>query len=380
MRGTRLATRPKTRSDGIIPAYAGNTHTNNHRSGGAWDHPRVCGEHWSRRGMGHRLAGSSPRMRGTHVGCGAYVRPPGIIPAYAGNTPLPARKPRRRRDHPRVCGEHVSCSAITEPVAGSSPRMRGTPFCQNWLRLGYGIIPAYAGNTSPAHPAAAEAWDHPRVCGEHAKLLLNSLVGKGSSPRMRGTHPREQRAKGHDGIIPAYAGNTARSRGTRRQPRGSSPRMRGTPDQRADEQADRGIIPAYAGNTIVDLRPGHGITDHPRVCGEHLNGVGPLDLNLGSSPRMRGTPVLRLPLRLPVGIIPAYAGNTAFRTRGVRRFRDHPRVCGEHPEWNHANRKRAGSSPRMRGTRPSCDSLRAAHGIIPAYAGNTCRLAPRRRA
>ena len=50
-----------------------------------------------------------------------------------------------------------------------------------------------------------------------------------------------------------------------------------------------GIIPACAGNTersgSVEILNG----DHPRVCGEHLNGVGPLDLNLGSSPRVRGT-------------------------------------------------------------------------------------------
>ena len=65
--------------------------------------------------------------------------------------------------------------------------------------------------------------------------------------------------------------------------------MRGTPAQRRGRTGARRIIPAYAGNTrgriLFDLSGG----DHPRVCGEHII-QGFIDaLELGSSPRMRGT-------------------------------------------------------------------------------------------
>ena len=50
--------------------------------------------------------------------------------------------------------------------------------------------------------------------------------------------------------------------------------------------------------------------DHPRVCGEHVVAHFFFPAPLGSSPRMRGTPVLADDHGQLVGIIPAYAGNT----------------------------------------------------------------------
>ena len=74
------------------------------------------------------------------------------------------------------------------------------------------------------------------------------------------------------------------------------------------------------------------------------------------------------------GIIPAYAGNTAVLTTEDFFFWDHPRVCGEHSCTLVQAQCGAGSSPRMRGTLGGngleCNML----GIIPAYAGNTCRI------
>ena len=71
-----------------------------------------------------------------------------------------------------------------------------------------GIIPAYAGNTF-AHPfVAALRGDHPRVCGEHADLREHDHIGRGSSPRMRGTPTASGVGVPLIGIIPAYAGNT----------------------------------------------------------------------------------------------------------------------------------------------------------------------------
>ena len=87
MRGTRETFRPAGFPPGIIPAYAGNTTAKNASTKANRDHPRVCGEHVE---------------DGFHAGLAQ-----GIIPAYAGNTAANGSPFWSRRDHPRVCGEHV---------------------------------------------------------------------------------------------------------------------------------------------------------------------------------------------------------------------------------------------------------------------------------
>ena len=151
MRGTPASLPCGVRRCGIIPAYAGNTKPIPAGATIPEDHPRVCGEH--------------------HVVGVRGVEQPGIIPAYAGNTsvlndPLPPR-----RDHPRVCGEHVLVYAFNIPYLGSSPRMRGTPQRPIPAACALGIIPAYAGNTPMTRFCCAVSRDHPRVCGEHTKRL-----------------------------------------------------------------------------------------------------------------------------------------------------------------------------------------------------------------
>ena len=53
-------------------------------------------------------------------------------------------------------------------------------------------------------------------------------------------------------------------------------------------------------------------------------------MEAGSSPRMRGTPITTKKYGHAVGIIPAYAGNTEASVSWVCGDGDHPRVCGEH--------------------------------------------------
>ena len=91
---------------------------------------------------------------------------------------------------------------------------------------------------------------------------------------------------------------------------GSSPRMRGTPVVPPAYPTFTGIIPAYAGNTPGWLRAYAAARDHPRICGEHLLPAEEDKLDAGSSPHMRGTRVLAMVECTPIGIIPAYAGNT----------------------------------------------------------------------
>ena len=193
--------------------------------------------------------GSSPRMRGTLGEPTVDQDDVGIIPAYAGNTPTPRLDRSGSGDHPRVCGEHVAEAADRTASGGSSPRMRGTPLPSVILLDERRIIPAYAGNTRRRRTHEGSNRDHPRVCGEHTMRPTRHRVRLGSSPRMRGTP------------YPSKLGSNR-----------------------------RGIIPAYAGNTFSSHYRSSIWPDHPRVCGEHRSEVDACVSEMGSSPRMRGTP------------------------------------------------------------------------------------------
>ena len=228
-------------------------------------------------------------MRGTRFGCRRPHLHAGIIPAYAGNTLTYVRSDKYSQDHPRVCGEHSYPLSTHASIMGSSPRMRGTPHLTELTDCVEGIIPAYAGNTRPALARRSIARDHPRVCGEHHQHRGRFHFRRGSSPRMRGTHGRLLLLLGRNGIIPAYAGNTRSTRQParperdhprvcgehrsdarlRHRQRGSSPRMRGTHPHPAGNRRGQGIIPAYAGNTRFEPFSYPPMEDHPRVCGEH---------------------------------------------------------------------------------------------------------------
>ena len=310
MRGTQQRQHAGGLLHGIIPAYAGNTCRNGTRGCCTWDHPRVCGEHWLIAFASAAISGSSPRMRGTRDSVDCRDCTSGIIPAYAGNTCLLRRRPRHQRDHPRVCGEHACGDDGHARIQGSSPRMRGTRRMETSAITRTGIIPAYAGNTTGASKTAAEAGDHPRVCGEHMDFPHLQNATAGSSPRMRGTLSLARQCARTRGIIPAYAGNTKRKR------------VRRTINR-----------------------------DHPRVCGEHPRAPIIMFTSAGSSPRMRGTQGGVVVGGGAHGIIPAYAGNTPCIPVFCGMNGDHPRVCGEHMSTKRSAAFFAGSSPRMRGTR-----------------------------
>ena len=172
-----------------------------------------------------------------------------------------------------------------------------------------GIIPAHAGNTASSRKSPPSWRDHPRACGEHTPTPNRPNV-----------------------------------------PSGSSPRMRGTPSPLFLLTGEHGIIPAHAGNTMPQDMVSCDWWDHPRACGEHASLKSVHRRACGSSPRMRGTPVVQQLFKLALGIIPAHAGNTLGRSPPNRSNRDHPRACGEHFSTNERSACSAGSSPRMRGT------------------------------
>ena len=375
----------------FIPACAGNTDVTPQPERPKPVHPRVRGEHPSASVSKSRMTGSSPRARGTRLlkrGNSNHAR---FIPACAGNTLPHPLSVGFAAVHPRVRGEHFCLAYRIEPGSGSSPRARGTlsaalpggfdqrfiPACAGNTRprsAGCGtttgssprargtldsdralvnrlrFIPACAGNTTDPPPPTPSGSVHPRVRGEHLLALCAVSVLAGSSPRARGTHPRELDLRLCPRFIPACAGNTKAShphathsavhprvRGehaeteTEREPQiGSSPRARGTPPFRAAHRNDDRFIPACAGNTPHSAHPRAIIAVHPRVRGEHVHARIDLFDGFGSSPRARGTPSRFAHDGEINRFIPACAGNTRNSPVPPMRNTVHPRVRGEH--------------------------------------------------
>ena len=295
---------------GIIPAYAGSTFDSLRGYKAKGDHPRVCGEHVFCSLIISPQKGSSPRMRGALGHPIPTIALNGIIPAYAGSTANRHVTKSTTWDHPRVCGEHLyECIVCTHGV-GSSPRMRGARERPAFAGKHERIIPAYAGSTRGRAPRSRPSRDHPRVCGEHSNW--------------------------HSAEPPVS---------------GSSPRMRGAQTTRAFHPRSRRIIPAYAGSTPGSCRCRWCTEDHPRVCGEHAPPAMRICVTEGSSPRMRGAPLTGSAAKAYTRIIPAYAGSTVTSNDSDSQARDHPRVCGEHLRGIGFPFAQKGSSPRMRGAR-----------------------------
>ncbi len=313
----------------FIPACAGNGPTTTNAAPTWAVHPRVCGERRTFAKYLDAVNGSSPRVRGTDRGRIQRPAPARFIPACAGNGLFRQRRDPAAPVHPRVCGERSSVIVPRQPVAGSSPRVRGTVPVR-WRRAGRSrFIPACAGNGAARSCPAARRAVHPRVCGERYEQERGITLRDGSSPRVRGTDwlpiPDIRVIR----FIPACAGNglerdfrtdrdpvhprvcgerhVPRSRNCR--PSGSSPRVRGTDRHTSRVQPLARFIPACAGNGTILLPNDPSPTVHPRVCGEReLQGF-TIRCRYGSSPRVRGTAMIALPRAPYWRFIPACAGN-----------------------------------------------------------------------
>ena len=155
-----------------------------------------------------------------------------------------------------------------------------------------------------------------------------------------------------------------------------------------------GIIPAYAGSTDLRMEPGKTYTgSSPHTRGAQSNN-GNTSIRIGDHPRIRGEHREGLARRRAVqGIIPAYAGSTqdelakspngrgsSPHTRGAPNLHhgvrlrawDHPRIRGEHNRERRRVALMVADHPRIRGEHlPPGGPAAAVDGIIPAYAGST---------
>ena len=349
---------------GIIPALAGNTGPESADATEHRDHPRSRGEYI----LSER----------------DYSREYGIIPALAGNTCPHHPREDQRADHPRSRGEYSMPGTSISGGSGSSPLSRGIPILWWRSRIRTRIIPALAGNTTPAKASWSASSDHPRSRGEYmgGAVWIRYLVG--SSPLSRGIRMVNSQEEVRERIIPALAGNTTsgsvtlaalpdhpRSRGEYRAPRseswrgdGSSPLSRGIPETRGPHIQGDGIIPALAGNTMSRSASARPLRDHPRSRGEYPEPIPWIMPPFGSSPLSRGIRVCDMDRIGAVRIIPALAGNTTSRAICPRRSSDHPRSRGEYGSGIRRLDGDDGSSPLSRGI----------HLLTRDFISRTCRI------
>ena len=229
------------------------------------------------------------------------------------------------------------------------------------------------------------------MCGENDQERRANFAVTGSSPRVRGKHWGADGQSHDSGLIPACAGKTRNGNtfrpARRAHPRvcgenadtneriathkGSSPRVRGKPLLLLFGSGHGRLIPACAGKTPSSISSRTSIGAHPRVCGENNSGMVWTFSSSGSSPRVRGKPCPFPAACECGGLIPACAGKTAVGSAPWQTMGAHPRVCGENLASGEAWPLGVGSSPRVRG-KPNPDQLNTpTGGLIPACAGKT---------
>ncbi len=232
----------------------------------------MYGEHLPEESPRLPSQGSSPHVRGARRGVLARGQPTGVIPACTGSTSLRMGVLPGTRGHPRMYGEHRAVKDRERLHRGSSPHVRGALGEPADRVLQVGVIPACTGSTRPPPPRRTRSRGHPRMYGEHSYQERVRRWTAGSSPHVRGAltvpatcrrsdrgHPRmygEHQCGLPDavlnaGVIPACTGSTSLGSIHSVTPRGSSPHVRGAHPKTGMPSVSFGVIPACTGSTKV---------------------------------------------------------------------------------------------------------------------------------
>ena len=273
--------------------------------------------------------GSSPRVRGKPPTVGGTGPRRRLIPARAGKTTTPAGKPASSAAHPRACGENPPGTGRPRSPVGSSPRVRGKLEALPAFPDEHGLIPARAGKTVCPFGVGVGVGAHPRACGENDGRTLTGVAVPGSSPRVRGKLRLFEVIGGRRGLIPARAGKTMSwsimIRGSSAHPRACGENL----ELGVEGVEVGGSSPRVRGKPVVTMGTSAEMTAHPRACGENVSAKQEEPGDGGSSPRVRGK-LLPLPTPLAcVGLIPARAGKTTSAPPTAVGVSAHPRACGE---------------------------------------------------
>ena len=231
MRGKEVTAETSTTVSRITPAYAGKSSRHYDQYILKGDHPRLCGEKLMIDLSVSWVRGSPPPMRGKVSSLVFQAAPSRITPAYAGKSWVSFGGSGGAWDHPRLCGEKSVYIPKSDASAGSPPPMRGKAFDHLRRKRHRGspppmrgkvvrhthtqdrfrITPAYAGKSPHISCSVPVYKDHPRLCGEKFCLTLSSVWRAGSPPPMRGKERARNVLKSIIRITPAYAGKSCSS-------------------------------------------------------------------------------------------------------------------------------------------------------------------------
>ena len=139
------------------------------------------------------------------------------------------------------------------------------------------------------------------------------------------------------------------------------------------------LIPAGAGKTARRNSEQDRRAAHPRRCGENIDLTAVDILSRGSSPQVRGKLLLSLLYSLLARLIPAGAGKTTEPHRCNSGHAAHPRRCGENTLTLVSQTVRLGSSPQVRGKPVLAWLPYQTNRLIPAGAGKTSTTLQARR-
>ena len=105
-----------------------------------------------------------------------------------------------------MCGEKEARQWPKEQVWGSPPHVRGKAGVVLRCLADKGITPACAGKRKEYEKGIDKNEDHPRMCGEKAKVTSSPGSMMGSPPHVRGKAVDLLAGGEHGGITPACAG------------------------------------------------------------------------------------------------------------------------------------------------------------------------------
>ena len=212
MRGNPALSHWPTASARSIPAHAGEPSGCGRWLMVEWVYPRACGGTIARFVEGFATVGLSPRMRGNHIRIAACRVGFGSIPAHAGEPLTEQFVEHLDEVYPRACGGTFYINFLRSPCTGLSPRMRGNRFVDRFHVMRPGSIPAHAGEPFWEWVASWAILVYPRACGGTVLLHVASPADYGLSPRMRGNLAPALVAFGLEGSIPAHAGEPGHPR------------------------------------------------------------------------------------------------------------------------------------------------------------------------
>ena len=305
-----LAIQPHVRY-GSIPAQAGEPRSANSPPPPDTVYPRAGGGNRASGASGDGgKAGLSPRRRGGTIVRVVRIDPPeGLSPRRRGEPGLRRRQRRCCRVYPRAGGgTSIGCTK-PELVSGLSPRRRGNLALLPQILSLTGSIPAQAGEPKGDDRVRGDQGVYPRAGGgepsEHRSILHRSGVypraGRGnldhrrpcarllgSIPAQAGEPAVRSRPERHHRVYPRAGGGTGNHRDTACRTSGLSPRRRGNPRVGVEHDLPIGSIPAQAGEPPPTTRMAIGIAVYPRAGGGTSGGVQFFGHYEGLSPRRRG--------------------------------------------------------------------------------------------